>query len=102
MSNSVEIGWRTQLSYETLPWADDLTAALDPGDSVLSVTTVLIDLLTGLPFPSGLSGSPTVSGNVVQQQVTGLQAGHNYRLIFNSGLGGSKVKSSVVNLSTPY
>ncbi len=102
INSDVEIGWRRHLSYETLPWADDLTAALDVGDTVLTVTTVLTDLLTGAPFPAGLLGSPTITGNVVQQTVTGLAPGHNYRLVFNAGLGGSKVRSSVVKLSTPY
>ncbi len=100
--SDVEIGWRTQLSTETIPWSDDLTAALDVGDVVGSVTTVLIDLLTGVSFPAGLSGAPTFSGNVVQQTVTGLNAGHNYRLIFSAGLGGPKVRSSVVKLVCPY
>ncbi len=53
--------------------------------SVTSPATTLTDISLNPPVsvPAGLSGSPTVSGNVIKQRVLGsaLIAGHSYYLI---------------------
>jgi hypothetical protein len=98
----IEIGWRTQLSGETRPWAIDLSPEMDVGDVVGTTTATLIDLLTGVSFPTGLSGSPAVAGSVVTQTVTGLLSGHNYRLVLLAAMGGTKTTGAVLLLNCPY
>lgn len=99
---TLEIGWRTQLSTEWRPWAIDFTPELDSLDVVGATTATLTDLLTGLSYPGGLSGSPTVVGNVATQAVTALVAGHNYRLVLTANMGGQKETSTVLLLQCPY
>lgn len=102
MSNSLEIGWETVYSTETRPLSVDWTLAEDAGDSIGSITATLTDLLTGLPYPAGLLNLATYSGVTVTQSVTALVAGHNYRLMFSAGMGGSKVSSQPVLIACPY
>jgi hypothetical protein len=102
VANDVEIGARTQLSTETRPWQVEMAAAEDAGDAIGSVTTTLVDLLTGASFPTGLSGAPTFSGTTVSQTVTALVAGHYYRLVWSANMGGAKVSAVSVILQCPY
>lgn len=99
---SQELGWERQLTPETRLWEIEWAPAEDAGDVIGSITSTLTDLLTGLSYPAGLLGSPTFSGTTVQQAVTALQAGHNYRLMFSANMGGVKVSSQPLLLSCPY
>lgn len=103
-TSDVVIGWRTQTSSETRPWAIDLTDELDSGDVVASATATLTDLLTGADFPAGLTGSVTASSTAPHliQSVTGLVAGRNYRLVLTADVGGSKRTATVLLLTCPF
>jgi hypothetical protein len=98
----VEVGWRQQISTENRPWAIDVSPEMDVGDVVGAVTSTLTDLLTGLTFPAGLSGSPTGSGTILTQAVSNLVAGRKYRLVITANMGGSKQTSTVLLLDVPY
>ncbi len=100
--SDIEIGWRRQISTEIRPWTPDWFPAEDSGDAISGVTTTLVDLLTGLSFPTGLVGSPTFSGTTVTQTVGNLVAGHNYRLVWSASMGGGKISSVSLNLACPY
>lgn len=102
MPSDVEVGWRRQVTGELRPWQIDMALEMDAGDVIGSVTSTLTDLLTGLSYPAGLSGSPSHSGTTVTQAVTALVAGHNYRLVITANMGGSKLTSTVLNLACPY
>lgn len=67
-------------SGETLPLAFDTTALLGSGESPTSPSCTLTDLATGTVYATGLSGTPSVTGNIITQTVTALIAGHEYRL----------------------
>jgi len=98
----IVIGWRQQLTTETRPWAISMALEEDAGDVAASPTATLIDLLTGLSYPAGLLGSPSVAGTVVTQSVQSLIAGHNYRLVLTVGMGGSKTTATVLLISCPF
>jgi hypothetical protein len=102
VASDIEIGWRTQLTTETRPWAIELAAEMDVGDSISSVTATLVDLIDGSSFPTGLSGSASAAGTVVTQSVTGLVANHNYRLVLTAAMGGAKTTATVLYLKCPY
>lgn len=102
MANQVEIGWRTQLTTETRPWAIDFAPEMDVGDVVGATTATLTNLLTGANYPGGLSGSPSVVGTVVTQTVTALVAGVNYRLVLTANMGGAKTTATALLLNCPY
>jgi hypothetical protein len=98
----VEIGWQTQITTESRPWAIDLSPEMDLSDVIGSATATLTDLLTGLAYPTGLVGSPTVSGSTVTQVVASLVAGHTYRLVITAAMGGSKQTATSLLLNCPY
>lgn len=95
-------GWEEVGSGENRPLAVDLAPEMDPGDIAGSITSTLTDLLTGLSYPTGLSGSPSVVGTVATQAVTSLVPGHNYRLVLAVNMGGSKVTESAVKVVCPF
>jgi subtilisin family serine protease len=72
-----------QGSGETLPWSVDVTNRLLSGESVSAQTAALTVEGTGANYPGGLSGSPTLNGNVITQKVTALAAGTTYILAFS-------------------
>lgn len=102
MANTIEIGWQRQLTTETRPWEIEMAAELDEGDIISAVSATLVDLLTGLSFPSGLSGAASFSGTTVSQATSGLVAGHNYRLVLTAAVGGSKQTATVLLISCSY
>ena len=74
-------------SGETLPIGIDFTLLMTAGQSLSLPTAALYDITTadpGTSFPAGLSGSPSAVGNVVTQTITGLAAGHTYRLVLGA------------------
>lgn len=97
--------WQTQYSSETRIYGIDMALDMDPGDVLGSTATANItDLLTGVTVtgPPMLPFSPSVSGTVITQEVTGLTPGHNYRLMVLGSMGGVKVTGAVVNIGCPY
>lgn len=101
--NSTEIGWETQYTTETRPWAVDVGPSLDPGDIAATPTAAIFDLLTGLDVSSTcLAGSPTVVGTVITQTVFHLTAGRRYRLMLTANMGGTKETSQPVLIRCPY
>lgn len=95
-------GWEEVGSGENRPLAVDLAPEMDPGDIAGSITAALFDLLTGLNYPTGLSGGPSVVGTIATQAVTGLVAGRNYRLVLTVNMGGTKLTQSAVNITCPF
>ena len=70
-------------SAETLPLGIDFTAYLSGAETVNgngAPTATLADLTDGSSTAGMLSGSPSANGNTILQTVTGLRAGHRYRL----------------------
>jgi hypothetical protein len=72
-----------QGSGATIPWSIDVTDRLLSGESVSGQTATLTNEGTGVSYPGGLSGSATLSGNVITQKVTALAAGATYILAFS-------------------
>lgn len=101
-TNPVDLGWQTQISTEVRPWEIEMAAELDLGDVPVSGTATLTDLLTGLEYPDGLSGTVVVVGTTVTQTVTGLLGGHSYRLVITVAVGGGKKTATSLKLSVPY
>lgn len=58
----------------------DFTAQLAANQTVTSPTCTLYDETAGAFVPASLLGAPTTVGNIVNQGVGGLTAGHRYRL----------------------
>lgn len=78
-------------STETLPLGFTTTPLLGAGETPSSPSVLLVDLYSGQPHAGGLSGSPSVSGNVITQTVTKLQAQHQYRLLVTFTAAAGKV-----------
>lgn len=97
---SVDVG-----GAETLPIAVDFTAVLGTLEVVNgggAPTCSLTDLTDASSTSGMLSGLPTVSGNRVQQTVTGLRAGHRYRLEVVARVGAAKVWAAEVEINCPW
>src|SRR6266487_6261506 len=67
-------------STETLPLEFETAGYLAVGETPSSVSIVLVDADSDVPYPAGLSGPPVVSGTKIRQTVTGLQKGRRYWL----------------------
>lgn len=85
-------------SRETVPIAFDAAPLLLVGESVSLPTSVLTDLTTGLAAPLSLSGAPVAVASVVTQTVTGLTAGHDYRLSVGFTAAAGKVRDMLLFL----
>jgi hypothetical protein len=97
---SVDVG-----SAETVPIAIDFTNYLSGVETVNgdgSPTATLTDLTDGSSTAGMLSGSPTVSVNTVTQTVTGLTAGHKYRLDLKIRPVSGKALVASAELVCPY
>lgn len=89
-------------STETLPFALDTTPLLVGLETPSAPVVTLTELATGVAYPTGLSGSPIVAGNVITQHVTALQAGWSYRLAFTFQAAVGKVWTEYVLLTCPF
>lgn len=92
-------------SAEMLPIAVDFTAVLEVAETVNgggAPTCGLTDLTDASSTAGMLTGPPTVSGNRVQQTVTGLRAGHRYRLEVIARVSASKVWAAEVEINCPW
>lgn len=85
-------------STETLPLAIEMSFFLEIGDTVTSPVCSLLDLVTDLEYPAGLSGPPVVAGTSVVQTVTGLVEGHTYRLLVTFTAAVGKIRSAALLL----
>lgn len=86
-------------TVETLPLAFDVSALLAPGDSVASPAATLTDLTTGLALraPAAIP-----SGTDVLVTVSGLAAGHRYRLVVAFTAASLKVLATDVLLNCVF
>jgi hypothetical protein len=97
---SVDVG-----SGETIPLAIDFTNYLSGVETVNgngSPTAALTDLTDGSSTSGMLSGSPSVASNTVTQIVTGLTAGHKYRLDVKIFPVSGKTMVASVEVVCPY
>jgi hypothetical protein len=93
---------KEQASTETVPWSLDVTPLLADGETPSLPVVTLIDLASNEAYPTGLSGTPTLVGNVITQRVLSLQPGHVYRLVFQFQAAVGKVFSPAVILECPF
>jgi hypothetical protein len=78
---------------ETIAWAVNVAAQLATGETPSgSPTATLTDLATGADHPTGLTGTPTISGTTLTQTVKSLVYQHRYRLVltYQTSLGNTK------------
>lgn len=106
MSDTTTVpGSITVLSGETLPISIDMTLLVNTGETPSTPTSALFDITStspGTSFPTGLSGAPTIAGNVVTQKVTGLTAGHTYRLVLGFTAVAGKIWQAGVIITCPF
>lgn len=95
---------RTQRSGESLLWAFDVAAQLPAAATLVStpLASSLVNTRTGVAFPTGLSGSPSVSGSTVRQRVIGLVAGETYRLVWTWTDSAGNTQQSGLTLEVPW
>lgn len=67
-------------STETLPLSVDFTEVLGLGETISAPVAVLMDTSSNILASYGLSGSPSVSGNIATQVITSLLKNHVYSL----------------------
>jgi hypothetical protein len=93
---------KQQLTGESRRWSADLTPDLAVGETLVSSpVATLIDLATWTAYAAGLSGAPTLVGNVITQRVVSLVAGHVYALRFYATSSTGEIKGTVVRLECP-
>lgn len=76
-----------KLPNETIRIGADFSTALLSGESIQAgnITVSCVNVYTGASAPSILSGSPSLSGNVVTQKVTGGASGDVYKITMQTG-----------------
>jgi hypothetical protein len=91
----------SQGTTENVYWAIDMTAALPAGGTVTAPATVFTDLNSGTVI--ALTDSPTVSGNVVTQRVTGnkLTANHLYEMAVTYTAAANVTLTSILLINCP-
>ena len=93
-------------TYESLPLQFDATSLLGTGETIGSAASVLTDTTNGGSSNVPLSDVPTVSGNIVTQEIKGpteLTAGHTFRLNVNITITPNvKVWSMQLDITCPY
>lgn len=90
---------REQYAGESLLWEYDVAAQLPDAATLASVSSAsLTNTKTGVAYPAGLSGSPTVNGSRVRQRVVALVAGERYRLewVWLDSAGNTQVSAIVL------
>ena len=88
------------LSGETVPIRIDFTQIVQTGAS--APTSALHDITTSEPGTViTLSPAPTLTGVIVTQSVTGLTAGHKYRLTLGLTASGNVWQAGVI-LTCPF
>ena len=96
----------TVLSGETLPIGIDFTPLIATGQTPTTPTAALYDVTavvgSGPGTPVTLTGSLTLVGNVVSQSVTGLVAGHTYRLVLGLTAAAGTIWQAGVILACPF
>ena len=105
MANTLGVvgGPQVQGSAETITWGCDFSPQLVSGDSLGSPVTTLTDAESGIPYATGLVGSPSVSGTKILQKVRGLEAGHSYYLVFQgSGSPSGNVQVARLQINCPW
>jgi len=94
---------RTQHAGESLLWAYDAAAQLAAAVTISSVTSAsLTNVKTGASYPTGLSGSPSLSGTSLRQRVLGLVAGETYRLVWVFVDSAGNTQTAGLVLECPY
>jgi hypothetical protein len=86
-----------QGSQETLPLAFDFTPNLGAA-TISTQSATLVDIRTGLPYSAGLSGGPTLSGNVVTQTLTALVPGTWYLLTIKVNTSTGQVQETTLTI----
>jgi hypothetical protein len=74
-------------SIETRAIPVDIANLLAQGETATSPQSSLTDLITGVPYPGGLSGDPSLVGTRISQTITALQPGRRYRLNLSWAVG---------------
>lgn len=85
-------------STETLPLQFDCSPLLANGETPSAPSCVLLDLNTGHTYAAGIAASPSVSTVYVTQTVTGLVAGHSYRLLVTFTAAAGKVWTMMLSI----
>lgn len=91
--------WQVQYTTETRIYGIDMVQDMDTGDVLTAATAILTDTLTGQTVSTPAA---TVSGTVISATVTGLTAGHTYRLLVSGAMGGGKTTGAPLNITCPY
>jgi hypothetical protein len=89
-------------SGETLPIAIDVSNYLAAGDSVTSPAATLVNMSTGVVYAAGLSGSPSIVGNIITQTVTALATETRYRLTVSFTANTGKIMSADLILNCVF
>jgi hypothetical protein len=93
---------------ETVPVGIDFTLRIATGQTPSVPTSALYDITNisagqqGTLFTAGLSGSPTIVGNLVTQLVTGLTSGKVYRLVLGCTPSGTTVIKDGLEITCPF
>lgn len=92
------------LSVETLALVADMTAELGTSETISSASVTLTQLDTGLSYPAGLSGTPTITGagKLITQVVTNLLPGKSYRLMWIATVATNKIVAAKTLLTCPF
>jgi hypothetical protein len=90
-----------QLSGEARRWSADFSADLAVGETPSTPVVTLTDLATWTAYAGGLSGAPSLVGNVVTQRVAALSAGKKYDLKFSVVTSTGNTIATVLRLECP-
>lgn len=89
------------LSSETVPVRFSTGNLLATGEAPTTPTSVLATAPAGVADPAGLSGAPTISGQIVTQIVTGLTPGESYTLAVTVRTNSQTLLTMVLGIHCP-
>lgn len=91
------------LSGETLPVGIDFTLLITAGQTPTTPTGTLYDITNGTPGTVVTqAGTLALAGNVVTKSITGLTAGHRYRLVLGLTAAAGIIWQAGVTIECPF
>ena len=100
-ANAVDPSVYVMSSQETLPLTFDVSAALLPGEAVLSASAQVWQVDNGLERPASRPGNVAIAGALLTQTVTGLLPRKRYRLVIQYSVAANKTWAPYLLIDCP-